>query len=92
MRALRPEAPNGSRKRTAASAGWREQAEALAFYFVMAGELNLLTQDEDGNTSANQLTRCDSVTLPGGQQYRFSDCSSDLMLLEVLLHVTGSAV
>ncbi len=92
VRALRPEAPNGSRKRTAASTGWSEQAEALAFYFVMAGELNLLTLDEDGNTSANQLTRCDSVTLPGGQQYHFSDCSSDLMLLEVLLHVTGSAV
>jgi len=91
VKALRPIEAVNSDKAGLVSTNWCEQQGELAFYFVITGDLKLLTRDRVEHANANQLVRRDSITLPRGQQYRFSECSSDLVLLEVLLKSTTNA-
>ena len=58
----------------------QQHATEFCFYFVLAGQLTL-----QSGSASNVLRADDSITLPGGQPYAFTDCSSDLELLEVTL-------
>jgi len=59
-------------------AAWHDTE--FCFYFVLAGRLTLTL---DGQPQV--LERDDSITLPGGDRYAFTDASDDLRLLEVTL-------
>jgi len=85
VKALRPNEAYSSSQKKSEKPAWCKQQDDLTFFFVMEGELTLHTLGKEEETTTNQLVRCDAVTLPRGQQYRFAECSSDLMLLEVTL-------